>query len=550
MDWDSRQVERVSRRAFLGLSVAGLAAGSVVVPRSVSAQAPRRGGTVTIRAWDPPHFDPHLTHNYKTHVAYSFTHSRLVRHKAGPAIAPGSFVLEGDLAESWTQPTETTYVFKLRRGAKWHARPPVNGRELTADDVVYSVERFRTIKGNANAYMLAALERVEAVDSQTVKFTLKEPSAWFLDALAQPMAVPIVAHECAEKFGDLKKAEAVVGTGPWMLEKYETNVRMSFVRHPGYFLAGQPHLDRVELVVDEDNASRMAAFLAGKYELGWEFPGVINRVDWLQIKDTLRQRRPNLRTLEAPTNVMTRILMRTDKTPFSDARVRQAISLAVNRQAMIDAVLEGVGVSNGAVPVALKDWALRVDQLGDGAKYYRHDPAAAKKLLAAAGYANGFSTTMDFHSYGSSTLVDSMQLVLKDLKSVGIDAKLNQKEYGAFVASVAIGKYDAMALGPQQPFLDPDGYLFSSYFPESPRNVGHVNDPVATDLLVRQRRTADPAKRRELVYELQRYLATQQHYVQMPSAIAVYVWDGALRNYGPNLGYDYGGRLQAAWLDR
>src|SRR6266508_4267732 len=82
------------------------------------------------------------------------------------------------------------------------------------------------------------------------------------------------------------------------------------------------------------------------------------------------------------------------------------------------------------------------------------------------------------------------------------------------------------------------------------RNLGHVNDATVADLLNRQRRIQDVAKRRELIYEIQRYLATQQYYVETFSGVLIAVWDGALKNYGPNLGYDYGGRLVAAWLDR
>jgi ABC-type transport system substrate-binding protein len=123
----------------------------------------------------------------------------------------------------------------------------------------------------------------------------------------------VVARECVEKFGDLKKPEAVIGTGPWMLESYKPNVAITMVRHPGYFVPGLPYIDRVELVVDEDNASRMAAFLAGRYDLGWEFPGQINRTDWVQIKDRLRQTRPSLRTAEFASNVVNDLSMRTDQ---------------------------------------------------------------------------------------------------------------------------------------------------------------------------------------------------------------------------------------------
>src|SRR5262249_35490543 len=331
----------------------------------------------------------------------------------GPAVAPGTFPLEGDLAESWSQPSETTYVFKLRRGVRWHPKPPVNGRELTAQDVVYSVERFLSVKGNANAYMLRALDRVEAPDPYTVKFTLKEPFVWFLDMLANPQAVAIVARECVEKFGDLRPPEAVVGTGPWMLDSYRPNVGLTLVRHPAYFVSGQPYIERVELVVDEDNASRVASFVTGKYELGFMFPGAINRTDWVQLKDQLKQKRPGLRTAEFPSNVMAHISMRTDQKPFSDPRVRQAMSLAIDRQGIVDAVAEGVGVFNAPVPAALKEWSLPIDQFGEGAKYYRYDPAEAKRLLAAAGYPNGFPASVCFTTYGDNVLVDSMQLVLK-----------------------------------------------------------------------------------------------------------------------------------------
>jgi len=491
-----------------------------------------------------------LTTAYRVHIPLTFTHSRLVKHRAGPSIVPGTFAIEGDLAESWSQPSEATWIFKLHRGVRWHNKPPVNGRELTAEDVRYSVERFLTVKGNPGAYMLRAVDKVEVVDRYTIKFSLKEPFAWFLDMLANPISLPIVARECVEKFGDLKKAESVVGTGPWMLESYRQNAGLTLLRHPAYFRPGLPYIDRVEILVDEDNASRIATFLAGRYDLGWEFPGTINRTDWVQIRDMLRRRRPNLKTAEFVANVETHISMRTDRAPFNDVRVRRAVSLAIDRQEMIDAVLEGAGVFNPAFPAALKDWALPTNQLGDGARYFKHDPGEARRLLAAAGYPNGFPASMCFATYGSTTLVDAAQLILKGLKSAGIDARLDTKEYGAFIASCYFGQFESMTYGPQTPFLEPDNFLYSMHYPGEQKNQSHVDDPVVTDFLVRQRRTFDTAKRREIIAEIQRYLATQQYYVQLPSGVYVAVWDGALKNYGPNLGYDYGGRLMAAWLDR
>jgi peptide/nickel transport system substrate-binding protein len=552
MDAHTPSMPSLSRRDLLRWGGAGLAAaaGTPAVWTPARAQAPKRGGTLSLRLWDPPHFDPHLTISYKTHIVYTFTHSRLLKQKAGPGVQPGTFPIEGDVAESWTQPNETAYVFKLRKGVRWHNKPPMNGRELTADDVVYTVERFRTVKGNANAYMLKAVDRVEALDRYTVKFTLTEPFAWFLDMLANPMAVAIIARECVEKFGDLRKPEALVGTGPWMFESYRPNVGYTLVRTPTYFVPGLPYIERIEATVDEDNASRMAAFITGKYDLGWEFPGQINRIDWVQIKDTLKQKRPSLRTLEFPSNVMSHISMRTDQKPFSDPRVRQAMSLAIDRQGILDATAEGVGVFNPPVPAALKEWSLPMSQLGEGAKYYQYDPKEAKRLLAEAGYSNGFPASICFTTYGSTVLVDAAQLILKYFKDVGIDAKLDQKEYGAYISSCFYGKFDSLTYGPQTPFLEPDNFLFGQYSPGELKNQSHINDPVVADMLIRQRRTFDVAKRREIIHDIQRYLATQQYYVQIPSGVLIAVWAEALKNYGPNLGYDYGGRFVAAWLDR
>jgi peptide/nickel transport system substrate-binding protein len=538
----------LSRREILTAGAAGVAA-AAVAPRAV-AQTPKRGGVLSLRLWDPPHFDHILAHAYRTHVVISFTHSRLVRHKAGPSVAPGAFPIEGDLAESWQQVNDTTYVFKLRKGVRFHAKAPVNGRELIADDVRYTFERTLTEKGSAAVSMYRSIARVEATDRYTVKFTLKEPFAWFLDMMANPMTGAIIARECVEKFGDLKKPEAVVGTGPWMLDAYRPNQSLTLVRNPNYFMAGLPYIDRVDVVVDEDNASRTAAFLAGKFDLGWENPGTINRSDWVQIADTVKTRRPGLKTAEFTSNVVSDLFMRTDRPPFNDVRVRQAVSMAIDRKAFIDATLEGVGVVNGPLPAALADWALPVAELGEGAKAYRHDPAETRRLLAAAGHPKGFAASVCFATYGSTQLVDQMQLVLKYLKDVGIDARLDQKEYGAYQATCRLGKFESMGFGPLTPFLEPDNFLFGQYYTGEPRNRSHVADPALDDLLVRQRRAADVKGRREIIHQIQRHLARQQYYVHVPSAIYIAVWDGALKDYAPNLGFDYGGRLVAAWLDR
>src|SRR5438552_17527321 len=134
----------LTRRTVLktGAAAAVLAATGPQLVTPATAQTPKRGGTLrlTFQA-DPLHFDPHQTLSFVTMVPLSFAYSRLVKVKAGPSVKPMTYPVEPDLAESWTQPSDPTYIFKLRKGVRWHNKPPVNGRELTADDVKYTYNR-------------------------------------------------------------------------------------------------------------------------------------------------------------------------------------------------------------------------------------------------------------------------------------------------------------------------------------------------------------------------------------------------------------------------
>ena len=201
----------MTRRDLLkaaGVAAAGLSAGGLVIPETARAQTPKRGGTLRLALQADPvtGLDPHQSISFLTQIPLSFAYSRLVKVKAGPSVKPMTYPLEPDLAESWTQPDDKTYVFKLKKGVRWHPKPPVNGRELTADDVKYTYDRFLTIVGNGNKPVLESIDKIDVLDKHTVKFTLKEPNAWFLDMLASTSAW-IIAKECVEKFGDLKKSE-------------------------------------------------------------------------------------------------------------------------------------------------------------------------------------------------------------------------------------------------------------------------------------------------------------------------------------------------------
>jgi peptide/nickel transport system substrate-binding protein len=509
------------------------------------AGAPRRGGVLRVWGYDPPHFDPQLTINGKTHSTLSFVYSTLVRYKVGPEIAPGTFIVEPHLAERWESPNDTTYIFHLRQGVKWHNKPPVNGRELVAEDVKFTFDRFLTEPGNPLRFMLETVDRVEVVDRYTVQFLLKEPFVWLVNVLANPQSMWIIAPEVVQQFGDLKKAESAIGTGPFLLERYEPNVNTIFKRNPDYFLPGLPRVDGVEWLVVDDPSAALAMYRTGQLDCGgWHWWSV--RQEDL---DSLKKTHPHLMYQDFLSPVSHAIWMRTDQPPFNDVRVRRAISQAVNRQEIIDAVWIRAEPTP-AVGRGLPEWSPHIDELGEGAKYYQYAPQEARRLLAEAGVPKGFKMQLHLTNGLGPHHVDIAQLVQRSLKEVGIEVELKIEEFGAYMATTALGKFEGMAIGPLSIAWEPDTVLYGLYAPDQPHNNGHVNDPKITAMLKEQRRTKDLDTRKKLIFDLQRYIAEHQYYVYLYSVGVTATWQPYVKNYAPNPTFDYGGRAAALWLER
>jgi peptide/nickel transport system substrate-binding protein len=540
-----RRRELLHRGLTAGLTVSALPLLRAAPLWGAEAAPPRRGGILRVRGYDPVHFDHHLTSNAKTNTTLSFVYNTLVRYKVGPDIAPGTFVVEPHLAERWEEPDDLTYVFHLRRGVKWHNKPPLNGRELVADDVKFTLDRFLSEKANILRETLEPVDRVEVVDRYTVKFVLKEPFVWLVDRLASPSGMWIIAPEVVEKFGDLKKPESAIGTGPFVLERYEPNVKTVFKRNPDYFLPGQPYVDGVEWLVLDDESTGLAMYRTGQIDCGPNHWWAVRQADL----ESLKKSHPHLIYRDFQSIVAGGITMRTDQPPFNDVRVRRAISHALDRQGLI----EGVSLRGEPTPAigrGLIEWSLPVDQLGAGAKYYQHDPKEARRLLVEAGYPKGFKTQLTATSGLGRDLIDAAQLVQRYLKDVSIEAELKLQEYGAYMATTAQGKYEGMIYGPTTGAREPDGPLYGRYIPDHPQNRGHVNDPKITAMLKEQRRIKDLEARRNIIFAFQRYEAEQQYYVYANSSMVTATWQPYVKNYGPNQTFDYGSRAAALWLER
>jgi peptide/nickel transport system substrate-binding protein len=163
--------------------------------------------------------------------------------------------------------------------------------------------------------------------------------------------------------------------------------------------------------------------------------------------DALKKSHPHLHYQDWLSNVTSAIYMRTNQPPFHDVRVRRAISHAIDRQGLIDAVAIG-GAPSPAVPRGLTEWSLPIYQLGAAAKYYQHDPQEARRLLADVGFPKGFKTQLHATGGYGPGVLDAAQLIQRYLKDVGIEAELKIQEYGAYIATTAAGKFEGMAYGP------------------------------------------------------------------------------------------------------
>src|SRR5581483_1578185 len=370
------------------------ASGQTSDPAAAAPEKIVRGGTFVIGMHgDLVNFDV-VTQTAALHLSVmSLVQSGLMKWGKSTVVDPTK--LACDLCESWTQIDPTTYEFKLRQGVRWHNVPPVNGRELVADDVKYTLERLKT--GNfrndprfgRNQSKVASIESIETPDKYTLRVKLKAPDAAFLWHMGDPFVL-IVAREQVEAESDGILQSGLVGTGPFILKEFTPKVGYTLVRNPDYFQPGLPYLDAVEVRVIMDNTTRANAFRAKEIH----DPGMFMDAEKKRIID---RSHPDLFMGEVPGMTTAGIYFNTTRPPFDDARVRRAINLAIDRQGIIDATRFGHAVLTRWLSPSVGIYATPENEVAKLPGYRQpkdQDVATARRLLAEAGYPNGFSTEL------------------------------------------------------------------------------------------------------------------------------------------------------------
>jgi ABC-type transport system substrate-binding protein len=178
------------------------------------------------------------------------------------------------------------------------------------------------------------------------------------------------------------------------------------------------------------------------------------------------------------------------------------------------------------------------------------DREEAKRLLAEAGYPRGFSTPLWHHPGYTTPWPSRFELAVDELGKIGIKVELKPQEYGEYISTTFLGKFDKLAMGPVTPFLEVDDFLYGVFYPGQPNNRSWVNDPELNPMLLAQRRELDPEKRKQIIDDIQRYVADKAYYVYVPIGLSYHVHQPYLKGFAPKIGHTMVHRVIAAWLDK
>ena len=509
-------------RAFVLLVVTGLCVALATVP----AAAQKRGGTLVVgNDEDAVGLDPHVAFAFASSNFYEHVYTGLTRFNARMEI-------EGDLATSWEVPNPTTYVFRLRRGARFH-----NGREVTAEDVKYSIDRVRDPKtGSPVRDTYQSVEAVEVVDRHTVRLRLSKPDGSLL-SLMTGRASYVVPREEVERHGNLQKT--AVGTGPFKLAEHVPGDFARFVRNDQYYEAGLPYLDGFTIKVIKDESSRLAALRKGTVDLTW--------IKAVEIED-LARREKGVVSAETPEARHLYIWLNTKEAPFSQVKLRQAFAAALNRQEIIDTVLLGRGRLTTAIPPATVPYALPPAEVA-ALPFYRPDLDLVKRLLREAGHPNGFEFIYKTSPH-SPDYVPAAQVIQRQLLKAGITMKIEQMEWGALLKNYRErANFHAMAFA-RIWYPDPEGYTWDTLHSKGAVNAGHYASAESDRLLEAQSATTDQAKRVAIWAELQRLWA-QDVPIIWPYAMRTRynVWLPGVKGFAPMANASRVS-LRHAWLER
>jgi peptide/nickel transport system substrate-binding protein len=415
--------EFVARATVVGMSIplAGFLASACGVDRQDVAKVdpkqtkpPQPGGTIRTGIGAPAGALDPVTANNEGALA--------VLGQSGEYLtwSDSQLKLRPRLAESWKPNADgSVWTFKIRQGVKFH-----DGQRMSAEDVVATIDRLADPKGSSNALSVFAgvlsKGQSKAVDPTTVEFKLDAPNGNFPYLLSSDNYNAIILPKNYD--GDWEKT--FIGTGPWKLEKHDPEVSVSYVKNPDYWdPSRRPVPDRQEVKFYEQEPAEVLALLGNEVDIVSHYS--VSGGKALLTSD-------DVRTTEYSSSVHRQLHMRTDQEPFKDKRVRQALALLVNRENLVDGLLDTKSDYGNDSP-----FAPAYRSTDKSVKQRRRDVEQAKQLLADAGKSDGFTVQLD--GWNGFEMPDYAQLVQDDVRPAGITIKLNITDAASYYGDATFG---------------------------------------------------------------------------------------------------------------
>jgi len=524
MGLEPEAAEEMSRRSLLRLALASgtLALSPALLAGGAAAQTPVAGGTLTIGAdADPIGLDPVTLTAFSSFDFTSLLYTGLLRWTAEMKIEP-------DLALSYDQPDPKTYVFKLRQGVKFH-----NGQDFSAADVKHTFDRIlNPASGSRLRAFYSSVEAVTVVDPYTVRFQMNATDAAFLSNLATSPNGAIVP------VGVENLNTQPVGTGPFAFEAYQPNLQFTLKAHPDYYEKGQPHLAKVVFKFFKDQATLTSALRSRAIDMTW--------LKDPKVAAAIAKTSPNLVSAPGQTSRTFPVWLNMKAKPLNDVRVRRALSLATDRKACVDTILGGSGKIGAMIPES---------QVGgyDGTgelPYYKHDPAAAKALLAEAGYPDGIDLGNYIIVAANPLDVACAQILQQQWAAAGITVKLMPMETAPLLTMWTTGTYPTLLSVALSWTPDSDGTL---QYIKSDSNTGKAsgtNDPGLDAMILEARAELDLAKRADKNRAIQRHIADNAYIIQVYQyPLRWEIWWNYVKGYVP-IAANIRSFVRTTWLQK
>lgn len=429
------------------------------------------------------------------------------------------------LAVSWYVSDDgRTYTFHLRKGVRFHTTKTFTpSRHFNADDVIFSFERqrdpnhpYHKVSGGQYEYfnsmgMDSLIEKIEKIDSHTVAFHLTRPEAPFIANMAMDFA-SIFSAEYADKMmkaGTPRKVDLdPVGTGPFKLVQYQKDAVIRYVAFEDYW-RGRAAIDQLVYAITPDASVRYAKLKAGEcHVMPYPNPADLERMARDKNINLMRKEGLNVGYLA----------FNTEKKPYDSPKVRRAMNMAINKEAIIEAVYQGAGrIAKNPIPPTI--WSYN-----DAVRDYPYDPAAARKLLAEAGYADGFETdlwAMPVQRPYNPNARRMAEMIQADWAKVGVKTKIVSYEWGEYLKRTKDGEHMALLLGWNGDNGDPDNFLAVLLSCDA---VGSANRarfcyPPFEDVIQKAKRTADVKERTRLYQEAQLIFKDQAPWVTIAHSV-------------------------------